>query len=185
MLSCGIKVKCPKFDKDILNWVPYQNNDTIKLVNLKNDSVLLLIIDTLMINHTTYFLTSSDCGGCGDDILVNNYETKDLQIMIFISDNTITGQCYTIKGTYFEDDSIDYLDYIEQPDYLFNGICYDNVHIFENKKTGEKFKKLIVAKEFGIVGLIDKDDNIWFIEGNTVKNINYLSYKIQESSCAD
>jgi len=45
--------------------------------------------------------------------------------------------------------------------YLFENKKYDLVRVFEKTDSKGKFKKLIIAQDVGIVGLIDIYGNIW------------------------
>ncbi len=58
---------------------------------------------------------------------------------------------------------------------------YQNVKVFENEKKPEAgFYKLIIAKDIGIVALIDTNDGIWVIGNNITKKI---SLNIKNGHC--
>ncbi len=91
LISCGRQINCPDFKQEIMEWIPYQNNDTIKLINSSNDSIIKLAIDEVIIEHTTHYMTNLDCGTCDDHIMINGNETNntDLQIDIGLYENNI------------------------------------------------------------------------------------------------
>ncbi len=85
-----------------------------------------------------------------------------------------------IKGFYFTEYNS---DYSEQTDYSFEGVKYDVVRIFEKKETNDRFFKLIIAKGFGIVGLVDKNGDIWKIDSSILKSSEINSVEIKNISC--
>ena len=61
------------------------------------------------------------------------------------------------------------------PHYNYNveGIDYQNVKIYTNQKTSDKnFYCLIIAKNIGIVALIDSYERYWAIDNNEIRNVN-------------
>lgn len=182
MSSCGRKINCPDFDNKILEWIPYHNNDTIRLINSSNDSIIKLAINKVIIEHTTHYITNLKCGTCDDHIMINGNETNkpDLKIDIYLNENNIQMQSFLIKGVHFtESDS----DYSEQSDYSFEGVNYNAVRIFEKKDNSYGFFKLILAKGYGIVGLVDKNGDVWKIATNSLKNNRGESVEIKNIAC--
>jgi hypothetical protein len=62
------------------------------------------------------------------------------------------------------------------------------VQVFDNNSSNGTFKKLIVAKEFGIIGLVDIHDNTWVLKTNaknkgTNEQKNIVIKNISSSSC--
>lgn len=182
LMSCGRQIDCPNFNNEVLDWIPYQNNDTIRLINSSNDSIIILVINEVVIEHTTHYMTNLDCGTCDDQIMINGNETNnnDLQINIGLNENNINAQRYLIKGSYFTEYNS---DCSEQADYSFEGVKYNAVRIFEKKETNDRFFKLILAKGLGIVGLVDKNGDVWKIISNDLKNSMSESVEIKNISC--
>jgi hypothetical protein len=182
MISCGRKIDCPDFNDEILKWVPYQNNDTIRLMNSSNDSIMKLVINEVIVEHTTHYMTNVKCGTCDDRIMINVNETDsvDLQIHIGLTYKHIYNQSFLIKGFYFTEYNS---DYSEQSDYSFEGVNYDVVRIFEKKETDDRFFKLIIAKGFGIIGLVEKNGDVWEIKSTILKSKKSESVEIRNISC--
>ena len=166
LISC--KIHCPEFDKEILSWIPYQENDVIELYSQSDDSEISFSITSVKITHTTHYERNTKCGGCSDEIFINNYNS-DFYVEIYSGDKS-----YKIIDTYF-------LTYSEVKNYLFEGKEYDLVRIFERSRSQGTFLKLIVAKEIGIIGLIDIHGNSWILKTDaTIKKPNIL---IMKTSC--
>ena len=163
VISC--KTNCPEFDKKILSWIPYQENDMIELYSLSKDSTILFSIESIEVTHTTSYAFGTDCGGCSDDIRINDYNS-DFQLKIYLNENKVRSQNYKIFDTYFT-------TYSEFTNYLFEDKEYDVVRIFDNNDSKVSFKKLIIAKEIGIIGLIDTEGNTWALKTNAkIRRLN-------------
>jgi hypothetical protein len=91
-----------------------------------------------------------------------------------LSYNKLGSQSYHIYDTYFAEYNS---NYSEINNYLFENKKYDIVRIFEKNDSKGSFKKLIIAKDYGIIGLIDIHDNIWSLKSNS-KNKNTKQEKI-------
>jgi len=152
--SC--RTNCSEFDMKILNWIPYQENDVIELYSQLHDSTILFSIKSVYITHTTHYEHGTKCGGCSDEILITDYNS-DFHVEISLSDRIIIRQSYKIIDTYFS-------TYSEVKNYLFESNEYDLVRIFETDSSEGKFQKLIVAKEIGVIGLIDIEGNTWTLK---------------------
>jgi hypothetical protein len=160
-ISCATKVVCPEFDQIVYDWLPYAQNDTIILVKETKDDSILLFTESTIIQHTTHYLSNLDCGNCWDQILIGNYNNKanNLYISVRLEKNKIETEEYFIKGSYFD---YSRSDYTLKKNYPFNGAVYSEVKIFENEKSLELFTQLIVSKNYGIIGLADKNGFKWF-----------------------
>jgi len=178
LISC--KVNCPDFDKKFLDWIPYQENDVIELYSPSKDSTILLSIESIEVTHTTSYAVGSKCGGCSDDIRINHYNS-DFHLEIYLNENKVGSQSFKIFDTYFT-------TYSEQKKYQFEGQEYDVVRIFENNDSKVLFKKLIIAKEFGVIGLVDNYGNTWALKTNVkIRRLNdneqRKSIIIKNASC--
>jgi hypothetical protein len=173
LTSC--KVNCPDFDEDILSWIPYQADDVIELYSPSNDSTIIFPIESVEATHTTHYPSNSKCA-CGDYISVN-HNSSDFQILISSEGSAIHSQVYRIGET-------DFYNYSELTDFLFEDKRYEIVMIFEKHDDVEgMFKKLIIAKGWGIIGLIDIYDNTWVLKTNVKKPNTKRNVVIHNVSC--
>lgn len=158
--SCGFQVNCPDFDAETLEWIPYQNNDIIILENSSKESHITLAVNSIYVEHTTHYVTNQKCGTCDDIISINGNETDNNNFLVHIglNKNRINSQDYLVNGTYFTDYNS---EYSEHNNYLFDGDVYEAVRIFEKSVANETYRKLIIAKGYGIVGLVDYEGNAW------------------------
>ena len=177
-LSCNTKVNCPKLEEKVLDWFPYQDNDVIELYSNFCDSTIIFTIKYAVMDHTTHYTKGTKCGGCSDEIHING---SNFSISIGLNDNKITHQRYSVFDTYFAEYNS---NYSELKNYLFEGKEYDVVRIFEKNDSKETFKKLIIAKDFGIIGLIDNNDNTWILKvDKKMKSLKQKKMKINNTSC--
>lgn len=181
LFGCGRKINCPDFNSEVLQWIPYEKNDTIELHNLANDSVLMLPVRSIIATHTTHYITNLKCGECDDNIMINA-EMSSIQFFanIYLNKNQITSQFYMIHGSNFDDDE-NHMS--EESNFTFEGNGYNNVRIFTNNITTAPFNKLIIAKGFGIIGLIDRDGNTWKMKNPALRNSRMTDIEIVETSC--
>ncbi len=181
-------VSCPEFDKTYLEWLPYQQGDTITFINLTNDSTFEFYITDVYITHTTSYNTRMDCGECSNTIRINPFieVANDLSIDISFEENRIIEEQYTIKVSYFEHNARNNSStssYSELSDYELNGTFYDEVKIFTNYSSSGSFTEIILAQGFGIIALIDLEENTWILKQSTTTNFDTKSVEIQNSSC--
>jgi len=163
LISC--RTNCSDFDKKNLTWIPYQESDVIELYSQLNDSIITFPINRVEVSHTTHYSFGSKCGGCSDEIFVNDYNS-DFYVEIYLHENKIGSQNYKIIDTYFS-------NYSEAKNYLFESKEYDLVRIFEINDSQGTFRKLIVAKDIGVIGLIDINGNTWTLKTNVkIKRLN-------------
>jgi hypothetical protein len=171
LISCHMKINCPEFKEESLSWIPYQTNDVIELYSQLKDSTILFSINSVEITHTTDYKSGYDCGGCDDRIEINqnNHDNPKFQVEISLSKNE-TYQRYWIGDTYFYQEEP---YYFEHKDYQFDNQKYENVRIFEKIDSKGTYKSLIVAKDFGIIGLIDIYGNTWTLKINVkIRRLN-------------
>jgi len=168
--ACGRNVKCPDLDKNILSWFPYENESNIRLKNKTTGVVLTIPISYVRINHTTGYNTGNDCGHCDDNIEIHS--NADFNIFVSIEKNKITYERYSIEGVSFFGNT----PILEN--YTLNNKKYEQVKIFE--KSGSN-SKLIVARDFGIVGFVGENGEEWLlVENNVMRQVNPM---IINSSC--
>ena len=171
LISC--KTNCSEFDMKNLSWIPYQENDMIELYSQLNDRTIIFPINSVVISHKTHYAHNTDCGGCTDEIFINDYNS-DFHVAIYLDENKMGSQNYKIIDTYFS-------TYSEIKNFIFEREEYDLVRIFETNNTQGTFRKLIVAKDIGVIGLIDIDGNTWTLKTNaTIKKPNI---QIMKTSC--
>ena len=160
LTSCHQQVTCPELKEEILSWIPYQENDAIELYSQMKDSTIIFSIKSVIVTHTTDYTTGYKCGGCDDEIQINSYDDSNFHVDIYLNNGIITSQTYRIFDSYFP-------TYTETKNYLFENKEYDIVRIFDNADySNGRLKKLIIAKDFGVIGLIDVDGNTWTLKTN-------------------
>ena len=184
-ISCARQITCPEFDKDVLTWIPYQTNDIIELYSQKIDSTIVFTVENIEIIHTTHYSTELDCGTCDDQILINNTSEEEgkpiFSIFIGLNKNRINNQNYFIGDTYFTDYNC---IYSESVNFLFEDKEYEVVRIFENIESKTTYKKLILAKGIGIIGLVDTNNNVWTLKINTnEESLERKKIEIKNSAC--
>jgi hypothetical protein len=156
LMSC--RENCSSFDMKNLYWTPYQEDDVIELYSQENDSTIEILIESVIVEHKTHVTFGTKCGHCGDDqILIRSSDDFKFNVEIFLSGGKIANQYYRINNSHFS-------DYTEIKNYLFENKEYDLVRVFENGVSNGEFKKLIIAKDVGIIGLIDVSDNYWVLK---------------------
>ena len=169
-VSCDFlyKVDCPSFDKNALAWIPYHENQKIIFKNSATNENIHLTISAFVIEHTTHYMTNADCEKCDDIIEINNFAegVTNLYIYFHLRENELGQMHYEIKGSIFDNYSISAAT--EYTDYEFNSKVFPEVKILTNNSYDQLFKKLILAKNYGIIGLIDKSDNKWCWNQNYV-----------------
>lgn len=179
--SCNLnsKVDCPGFNEDVLSWLPYENKDTIRLINTSNDSVVSFAIDEIIVEHTTHYNSNMDCGTCDDQIMINTYNSvSEFQAQIFLNENIINNRSFLIKGVYFNES-----EFLEITDYTYNNKVYDTVWIFNKSGSYEQFIQLLVAKGYGIIGLVDLHYNNWVLLDNSTKSTKTTNVDIHNKAC--
>ena len=169
--ACGRNVSCPDLDENILSWFPYEEGSVIRLENKTTDDLLTIPIAYMRIDHTSHYNTSYDCGHCDDEIMIGNNDVG-FSISVHIEKNKITFERYKIGDVSF------YGSHIMSENYIFNDKKYEQVKIFEN--TGNN-TKLIVARNFGIVGFIDENGEEWLLIENSA--MQQIKARIIDVSC--
>ena len=151
-------MNCPDLDENILSWYPYEEEGIICLENKTTDELLTIPITSVRINHTSGYNTGYDCGGCDDDIRISS-KAVDFKISVYIRENKIESEYYDIKGISFHKNAI------VSKNYTFNNKEYEQVKIFERTEDNSK---LIIARNFGIVGFIDENGEEWLLPESNI-----------------
>jgi len=174
LVSCYYQVTCPEFDEKILNWFPYQEKDVIELYSQSKDSTIIFSIKSVVVSHKTQYTFGTKCGKCDDEIEIsqNNHDNFKFDIYISLSKNKLNQQIYRIGDTWFEVTPYTTNQYSELKNYLFESKEYDVVRIFEKTDSEGTFQKLIIAKDIGIVGLIDIYGNTWVLNPSAIKKLD-------------
>jgi hypothetical protein len=167
LTGCYRQVSCPDFKKEILRWLPYQENDVIELISQSNDSTIFFFIKSIWVDHKSHYTTGYKCGTCDDYIWINqeDHSINTFHVDIHLNKNKIINQGYYIYDTYFTEYNATYL---EEINYLFEKNKYEAVRVFEKNDLKGTFKKLIIAKDFGIIGLVDIHGNVWALKTESV-----------------
>lgn len=161
--GCGIQRNCPEFDRDLLSWIPYVAGDSLQMRRVNDDGEFVLAVNGLEVHHTSQYMSDADCGGCDDYISLNDYTVgnRGLRVEIILQGGELVSETYIINGVEFD---TDYSNFSEQTDFTFNNQCYARVKLFESKNPSDAYQKLIVAKDYGIVGLVDSNGMEWIAE---------------------
>ncbi len=167
--GCEMKVDCPEFDPDILQWFPYEDGSSILLVNSNSEAELELKINKVQIRHTTHYMSNQKCGTCEDYVEINE-TTDDLNISIFLNENSIDAEYYLVKGAGFS-------EYTFFGSYIVDNEEYLDVKVFENTTTILDYTKLFVAKGFGVVGLVDQNNETWVLKQDNIELIPIVEIK--------
>lgn len=178
--GCAQKVNCPSFESEITAWLPYQTSDELVFGNSQNDETITFIVNDLNIQHTSHYDHKSDCGGCDDYFAINVYDesSENFGVEIFLTENLIRSEKYTIRGTVFSDYSS---TYEEKTNYNLNGTNYEQVKIFTILPTNNTYTRLVIAKDYGIIELTDSNGINWnFVHKNRKST---TSVAIVNTSC--
>lgn len=131
MILIRCEKKCPLFNTDILNWLPYKANDTI--VFYKGDSSSKIIVSGFYINHADHYgsCKQTDCA-CDESINVKmQFDSIDISLGSETSQNfnnsfiniTCDNGEFSLRA-----DSI-------LSNYELNGNHYDNVIVYDANKS--------------------------------------------------
>ncbi len=167
--GCEMKVDCPEFDNDLMQWFPYEEGNSITLVNSISDEEFELKLNKVEIRHTAHYKTNEDCGTCDDHIEINE-SSDDLNISVFLNENNIEVEYYLVKGAGFS-------DYIFFGSYVIDNKEYLDVKVFENAITNLDYTKLVVAKGFGIIELVDDNNESWILKQDIIEPIPVVEIK--------
>jgi len=168
--ACGRNASCPDLNENILSWFPYEEGGVIRLENKTAGTLWTVPIGYVEIDHTSHYNTGNDCGHCDDEIRISSKDA-DFSISVSIEKNKITSERYKIGNVSF------YGSPTMLENYIFNDKKYEQVKIFENTNSS----KLIVARNFGIIGFIDEDGEEWLLVENNV--MRQIKAKIIDVSC--
>jgi hypothetical protein len=171
--GCKMKVDCPEFDNNLMKWFPYEEGSSITLVNSSSDAKLELEINKVVIEHTTHYISNQKCGSCEDYVEINE-TTDDLNILIYLNENSIGTEYYLVKGAGF-------YEYTFFGSYVVDSKEYLDVKVFVNATTNLDYTKLVVAKGFGIIELVDDDNESWVLKQDAIEPIP--SVEIKNVSC--
>ena len=174
LISC--KYHCPSFNKDVLSWIPYQENDVIELYSQSYDSTIIFSIKSVEVLHQTEYSYNSKCGTCDDYIVINADDNFDFYVSIYSHKNKFSSQYYRIGGTSFS-------TYLEYNEYVVDTKEYGSTRVFE-ADINKTFKSLIIVKGIGIVGLLDMNDHLWVLKNDKTKESkDGTGVIINETSC--
>ncbi len=167
--GCEMKVDCPEFDNDLMQWFPYEEGSSITLVNRNSDVEIELKIDRVEIRHTTHYMSNKKCGTCEDYVEING-TNDDLNISIYLNENSLDAEYYLVKRAGFS-------DYIFFGSYIVDNKEYLDVKVFENAITNLDYTKLVIAKGFGIIELVDDNNESWILKQESGEPIPTVEIK--------
>ncbi len=169
----GCATKCPDFDKTILDWMPYKENDRIVL-SMGNESDTLTV-NLSQIEHTDKVGFGSKCS-C-QNIFSLQLSSDSINIHGSFNDSRLIEESNFIinNWTFY---------YLEQKDTMaINGAIYSNLVIYTNTDTVyPHFEKLIISKSIGIIQIIGKNQK-WSLVNNLNKQIKISDLQMLINNC--
>ena len=167
--SCN---NCPKFDKEILQWMPYQENEKLSFINNKGEEIELEVT-SYNVRHTDRIGFGVKCA-CESSYTVT-LNSENLQLRCWI-DGSINQKDMHINSQY--------LRLSRQLDsYNFNGKTYKNVCIYERTQEDENsFQQIIQIKDIGIVEFTINDEQ-WVKKDLSTKKTSSSKVSMSSSGC--
>ena len=168
LLTASCNQECEDFNYDIVQWLPYDENDEILLTN--SNFVDTLTVDYRGITHTEEIPRFSLCI-CENSFIVGmSSDSVKISIMFYDSRN-------------FEDSFVsindEYLGFHQQLEtYEINGKVYSNLleYTYQNPEQPATYETVIIARSVGIISIIGKseewvpvDDSSHEIEASTIR----------------
>jgi len=141
--SCVTKIKCPTFNTTYLEWIPYQEGDTILFEYGKESKEY--VVHSYKAYHSNNYPSNIKCCGCNDkiELLIKGvYDSLNIRILY---NNLMKGE-----------------DVLNLPMIICNKASYkaertDNLFLFNNTPNDNSIKpdnsisKIIIRKDIGIV----------------------------------
>lgn len=175
--SCE-KTVCPEFSRDMAQWLPYNEGDTIELINEQN--MIVLPLSKIYKSDRYSFDNNCDCD-CESHMSINTIIDTiklmsinasinlkkadltvpapiDLEIVIYGKSN---GIMIPLKTDVFSCNSYSSWNYKDSA-YINNQLLRNVLTITNNDNT--IYKSLTIIKSIGIFEIIDKDSIVWAIE---------------------
>ena len=181
LTTCIRQINCPKFDEKILSWIPYQAGDVLELYSQLKDSTIIFSINSVTVEHITDYKPGFKCMGCESFININqdNHQDSNFRVYLYSNNNDVGSHNYWVLGSCF-------YTYSEFKNYTLENTNYDIVRIFDNEEqcSHGMLQKIILAKDIGVIGLIDIYDNLWTLkinvnEGRKRRNIDIINRSCQ------
>ena len=169
--GCGNN--CPKFNEEILQWMPYHENEKLSFINNKGEEIELEV--------TSCNITHTDNIGFGKCGCESNYT-------VTLNSESLLLKCLIDDYEYFKEKRMhinnQYLNLTRQLDsYNFNGKAYKNVCIYERTLEEENsFLQIIQIKDIGIVEFTINDEQ-WVKKDLSTKKINISMVSMNISNC--
>ncbi len=167
LISCRGNKQCPPLDRNLLVWIPYEKDDTIKFVNTKNDTIQFKVSEKEIYDDLTKYKY-----GCESrvSIIYQNIENEFLYRIYNSCEDCIR---FNISLFFFNKGGVfDYpLTYTEFQKLVIKDTIIDNSHyynvlIIQNDTIEHpnlsNFWKIIIVENKGIVKFYDRIDNeVW------------------------
>lgn len=177
--SSSDTTNCPNFDNEILKYIPYYTGDDFILINNSDNSETKVSVKHSSLRHRESFTSTQECGEC-DDYLKIVFTIRNL------------GEMTLIKMISYNEIETDHLSLdvgFEQPKALeeltINDIKYKDVLVYEVEANQEnaKYKKIVFAKDFGLVAIYETEGSIWTLKENKTKEVDLKKYNVLISDC--
>ena len=166
LISCKGNKQCPPFDRELLVWIPYEKDDTIKFVNTENDTIMFRVSEisifddlskykygcfseysclfVLDVNNSMYYKIINECEDC---------VTLNLGIALNEKNGSFAFNTNNFETKITKDTIIGNQNYSNIIMLSVDTVKYPNL---------SHYWKIIIAKNKGIVKFYDRIDNeVW------------------------
>ncbi|MDR2938578.1 MAG: hypothetical protein LBU92_06565 [Prevotellaceae bacterium] len=159
LVGCNTDVNCPALNDAMLAWTPYEQTDTILFANRATNDSVALTFRTVQVKHTAQYNTGTDCGQkCENQIVATGFfGAHKLDFFIKLEKEKVSYQSFTLNNTYFTSN----YGYAELQRYSFDSVEYENARVFTNSDSTTLYRQLVLAQNFGVVGMVDSSNNVW------------------------
>jgi len=170
IIISGCDYPCPGFDKELLNWMPYNLNDELVYINQYNDT-LKFIVDAKEVSPP-YETSRKNRDYCESHVSFNIREVLQPYINVIFSNIYQLEDNITIATEIDVENSSGYC-YIETnnldndiKELTINNVEYKTIILEKDTlKYDDKIWKIIIAKNYGIIQFHDRETgNIWTLQ---------------------
>ena len=173
------KDKCPEFNNDILNWIPYMDNDTISFY--KGDTLKKLVVTENFVDHTDHVGGCTKCACSEIYAIVMVFDSIQINFSFNDSNNPMSSSIQT-NGDYFSADTM--IKSFDLNGKLYNDVIIYNCHTNGNSEYSitNKFNTIIISKAIGIIAIYI-DSIIWILKDSSLKNKKISDTKYSSNGC--
>ena len=146
VIFAGCITKCPKADTSVLDWFPYENEQTFVLSD--NDSTKNFSVNEISFDHQESWSSLMDCATCHNYFTISFYASN---LSISLSSYGGYGESPTIADLYIDLGYKDEDNY-EQEHFDFDVILKTNPEqaVYVARNSEQFYKKIVITKKIGI-----------------------------------